>query len=152
MPMAVECNIFLHADGTCIVFQSENVENIEKQLNDDFANTCDWFVGNKLSFHFGEDKTKSILFASKPKPKKLQKLEIIYNKIRIKQDSRVTYLGCILEETMAGKSMGNKVISKASARLKFLHRKKKNNTKSTSLTLQRFNTALILLCLLNMVS
>ena len=54
---------------------------------------------NKLSFSFGEDKTKSILFISKIKIKKLQKLEIIYNNIRIRQLYRVTYLSCILEET-----------------------------------------------------
>ena len=47
----------------------------------------------------------------------------MYNNIRIKQHSRVTYLGCILEETMSGESMANKVISKVNARLKFLHRK-----------------------------
>ena len=70
-------------------------------------------------------KFKSILFASKRKIRKLQKLEIIYNNIRIKQHSRVTYLGCILEETMSGESMANKVISKVNARLKFLHRKNK---------------------------
>ena len=51
------------------------------QLNEDFANICDWFVDNKLSIHFGEDKTKSILLASNRKIKKLQKLEIIYNNI-----------------------------------------------------------------------
>ena len=56
-----------------------------------------WFVDNKLSIPFGEDKTKSILFTSKHKIKKLQKLEIIYNNIRIKQHSQVTYLGCILQ-------------------------------------------------------
>ena len=125
MPMAVKCDLFLYADDTCLVFQSKNVKDIEKQLNEDFANICDWFVDNKLSIHFGEDKTKSFLFASKCKIKKLQKLEIIYNKIQIKQHSRVTYLGCILEETMSGKSMANKVIRKVNARLKFLHRKNK---------------------------
>ena len=125
MPMAATCDLFLYADDTCLVFQSKNVKDIEKQLNEDFANICDWFVDNKLSIHFGEDKTKSILFASKRKIKKLQKLEIIYNNIRIKQHSRVTYLGCILEETMSGESMANKVISKVNARLKFLHRKNK---------------------------
>ena len=81
MPMAVKCDLFLYADDTCLVFQSKNVKDIEKQLNEDFANICDWFVDNKLSIHFGEDKTKSILFASKRKIKKLQKLEIIYNNI-----------------------------------------------------------------------
>ena len=125
MPMAVKCDLFLYADDTCLVFQSKNVKDIEKQLNEDFANICDWFVDNKLSIHFGEDKTKSILFASKRKIKKLQKLEIIYNNIRIKQHSRVTYLGCILEETMSGESMANKLISKVNARSKFLHCKNK---------------------------
>ena len=125
MPMAVKCDLFLYADDACLVFQSQNVKDIEKQLNEDFANIFDWFVDNKLGIHFGEDKTKSILFASKRKIRKLQKLEIIYNNIRIKQHSRVTYLGCILEETMSGESMVNKVISKVNARLKFLHRKNK---------------------------
>ena len=125
MLMAVKCDLCLYADDTCLVFQSKNIKDIEKQLNKDFANICDWFVDNKLSIHFGEDKTKSILFASKRKIKKLQKLEIIYNNIRIKQHSRVTYLGCILEETMSGESMANKVISKVNARLKFLHWKNK---------------------------
>ena len=100
--------MFLHADDTRLVFQSKNVKDIEKQLNEGFANICDWFVDNKLSIHFGEVKTKSILFAAKRKVKKLQKLEITYKNIRIKQHSRVTYLGCLLEETMSGESMANK--------------------------------------------
>ena len=125
MPMAVKCYQFSFADDTCLVFQNKNVKDIEKQLNEDFVNICDWFVDNKLSIHFGEDKTKSILFASKRKVKKLQKLEIIYNNIRIKQPSRVTYLGCILRETMSGESMANRVMSKVNAILKFLHRKNK---------------------------
>ena len=135
MPMAVKCDLFLYADDTCLVFQRKNVKDIEKQLNEDFASIWDWFVDNKLSIHFGEDKTKSILFASKRKIKKLQKLEIIYNNIRIKQHSRVTYLGCILEETMSRKSMANKVINKFNARLKFLHQKNKYLTPNLRLLL-----------------
>ena len=38
---------------------------IEDKLNNDFNTLCDWFVDNKLSIHFGEDKTKSILFSPK---------------------------------------------------------------------------------------
>ena len=85
----------------------------------------DWFIDNKLNIHFGEDKTKSILFAYKRKIKKPHKLEIIGNNIRIKQHFRVTYLGCILEQAMSGESMAHKVIRKVNARLKFLHRKNK---------------------------
>ena len=84
MLMAANCNLFVYADNTCLVFQNKNVKDIKKQLTEDFANLCDWFFDDKLSIHFGEDKTKSILFASKRKIKKLHKLEIIYNNIRIK--------------------------------------------------------------------
>ena len=38
MPKAVKCNLFLNADDTCLVFQTKNVNDIEKQLNEDFAN------------------------------------------------------------------------------------------------------------------
>ena len=37
----------------------------------------------------------------------------------------MTYLGCILEETISGESMANKVISKVNARLKLSHRRNK---------------------------
>ena len=86
---------------------------------------CDWFIDNKLSIHFGEDKTKYILFASKRKIKKPQKLEIICDNIRITQHSRATYLGCLLEKTMSGESMANKVVRKVNPRLKVLHWKNK---------------------------
>ena len=51
---------------------------IEKRLNEDFENLCDWFVDNKLSIHFGEDKTKSILFARKRRAKNICQLNIKY--------------------------------------------------------------------------
>ena len=48
-----------------------------KRLNEDFTNICEWFVDNILSIHFDEDKTKSILFASKHKVKRVPKLKTI---------------------------------------------------------------------------
>ena len=41
----------------------------------------------------------------------------------IKQHSEVTYLGCVLDETMSGEPMALKVINKISGKLKFLYRK-----------------------------
>ena len=38
--VAIKCNLFLYADDTYLVFQSKNVKDIEKQLNEDFANIC----------------------------------------------------------------------------------------------------------------
>ena len=67
IPQAVEGELFLHADDTCLIFQHSDINEIEIQLNKNFSLICDWFVDNKLSIHFGEDKTKSILFSSKIK-------------------------------------------------------------------------------------
>ena len=70
MPESVSSELFLYADDSCLVFQHKDVKEIEKQLNKDFSDLCDWFVENKLSIHFGDDKTKSILFVHKYKLKK----------------------------------------------------------------------------------
>ena len=51
---------------------------IEKRLNEDFESLCDWFIDNKLSIHFGEDKTKPILFASKRRAKNIRQSDIKY--------------------------------------------------------------------------
>ena len=93
MPQAVKSNLFLYADDSCLIYQHRDVNEIEKQLNKDFENVCDWFVDNKLSIHFGEDKTESILVASKRKIKSARKLNVKYQNKKIKQHSRVTYLG-----------------------------------------------------------
>ena len=62
MPQAVDCDLFLYADDTCLLFQHND---LERKLTKDFSNICDWFVDNKLSIQFGEDKTKSFLFSTK---------------------------------------------------------------------------------------
>ena len=105
--------------------QRRDVEEIEKQLNKDFEIVCDWFVDNKLSIHFGEDKTKSVLFASKRKIKSARKLNVKYKNIKIKQHSQVTYLGCVLDETLCGEPMALKALNKINGKLKFLYRKNK---------------------------
>ena len=125
MPQAVNCELPLYAGDTCLIFQHKDVKVIEKQLNGNFSSICDWFVYNKLSIHFGEDKTKSILFSSKNKVKKADPLNIHYNDIKIKQYSKVTYLGCILDETLSRESMATHVINKINSKLKFLYRQNK---------------------------
>ena len=65
LPQVIVSNSLLYADDICIVFQHKS--KIEKQLIRDFSSLCDWFVDNKLSIHFGQDKTKSILFGTKHK-------------------------------------------------------------------------------------
>ena len=85
LPQAVVSDSLLYADDTCIVFQHKNVTEIEKQLLRVFSSWCDWFVDNKLSVHFGQDKTKSILFGTKHKLRNAKALNIVYNGTEIKQ-------------------------------------------------------------------
>lgn len=50
-----------------------------------YSKVCDWFVNNKLSIHFGEDKTKSILFHTKRKLTIERSLDIRHAKIHLRQ-------------------------------------------------------------------
>ena len=88
-PKAVVSDSLLYADDTCIFFQHKSKIEIEKQLIRDFSSACDWFVDNKLSIHFGQDKTKSILFGTKHKLRNAKSLNIAYNGIEIKQHAKV---------------------------------------------------------------
>ena len=56
-----DCDLRLCTDDTQFLFSDENVSSIEKHLNADFNSLCEWFIDNKLSIHFGEDKTKCVL-------------------------------------------------------------------------------------------
>ena len=123
MPQAVSCDLLLYADDSCLIYQHKDVKEIEHMLNKNFSDLCDWFVDNKLSIHFGDDKTKCILFASKNKVKKAEPLNINYNGIEIKQHSKVNYLGCIFDESLSGEPMGLHVLNKLNSKLKFLYRK-----------------------------
>ena len=123
MSQAVTCDLLLYADDSCLVFQGKDINEIETKLNQDFNSLCDWFVDNKLSIHFGEDKTKSILFGTGRKLKKQRDLNISRGEIQIKQHSQVVYLGCTLDSKLSGTPMALKVLGKINGRLKFLYRK-----------------------------
>ena len=93
MARAVDCDLLLYADDSCLISRDKDIEKIDTTLNRNFNSLCDWFLENKLSIHFGEDKTKSILFGRKKMQK--PKENIRGGEIKIKQHSVVTYLGCV---------------------------------------------------------
>ena len=70
----------------------KDTKTIEKQLNKDLNSLSEWFFDNKLSIHFGAEKTKSILFGSKKRLKR-HDLDISYGNNKVKQHSKVTLLG-----------------------------------------------------------
>ena len=106
MKQAVDCTLLLYADDSCLLFRHKDVKEIERVLNINFSKLCDWFVDNKLSVHFGEDKTKCILFSSKIKAFNASPLNINYKGTPIKQYTSVKYLGCLLDNKLSGQSMG----------------------------------------------
>ena len=74
--------------------QYKDVEKIEKVLNKDFSSLCEWFIDNKLSIRFGDDKTKTFFFSRTKSP---PKLNISYGNYSLKQHNTVEYLGCYLD-------------------------------------------------------
>ena len=93
---------YLYADYNCIFYQHEDVKNIESVLNKEFSTLCQWFIDNKLSIHFGEDQTKSILFS---KTSGLKEINISFVDHSIKQHKTVQYLGCQLDSKLSGEAI-----------------------------------------------
>ena len=83
-----DADSYLYADDTCIFYQHENVKKIENILNKEFSSLYQWFIDNELSIHFGEDKTKSILFS---KTRDLKETNISFAGHSIKQHETVKY-------------------------------------------------------------
>ena len=125
MPQAVNSELLLYADDTCLINMGKDIQKIEEQLNSDLTSLCEWFIDNKLSVHFGEEKTKSILFGTKRQLKDQRDLNLKYRDIEIKQHCRVTYLGCILDNILSGEHMAAKLLNTVNNRLKFFYRKQK---------------------------
>ena len=60
MQPAVDCELMIQADDTCLMFQHKYINEIVTVLNKNFSMLCDWFVAKKLSNHFGEDEKNQI--------------------------------------------------------------------------------------------
>ena len=81
MPQAVKSNLLLYADDSCLIYQHKDIAKIEKILNEYFENICDRLTDHKLSIHFGDNETKSNLFASKQGAKNICKLNLNTKKL-----------------------------------------------------------------------
>ena len=58
MPQAVESNLLLYADDSCLMYQHKDIATVEKILSEDFENICDRLVDNMWGTHFGDEKNK----------------------------------------------------------------------------------------------
>ena len=61
MFQTVYCDLFLYTDGSCLVFQHKDPQEIEQILNKNILNVCNSFVDNRLSIQ----SIQSILLAKK---------------------------------------------------------------------------------------
>ena len=113
-----------------------DVKKIVNVLRQDFSSLCQWFIDNKLSIHFGEDKTKSIFFLI---AKGSRKIDISFAIHSIKQHKTVDYLGCQLDSKLSWITMASKVLKNTSVKLKFLPRKSKYLTLTYRKLLSHFD-------------
>ena len=56
---AVDSELLLSADDTCLIC-GKDTKATENQLNKQFNSPCNWFIDNKLSILFGEEKAECI--------------------------------------------------------------------------------------------
>ena len=65
----------------------------------------------------------SFLQFPKHRSKSIGQIDISYKDVTIKQYSKVTFLGCVLNECLTGESMAMQVCTNVTSKLKFLCRK-----------------------------
>ena len=123
MSQAVKCDLFLYADDACLTFQHGSVKEIEDELNLNFSSLWNWFIDNNISAHLGEDKTKSIIFGTKFNIKRAEPLNHVSINVKMKQYSKVTYLGGIVDDSFSGGSIALHVHNKINSRLFFMDKK-----------------------------
>ena len=72
-------------------YEYENIKKIEDVLNKEFLSLCQSFINNKVSIHFGDNKTKCILFS---KARDLREINRFISGHSINQHETVKYLSC----------------------------------------------------------
>ena len=121
MITSVNCDLFLYADDSTLLVSGKNPAVIKNTLSIELNAIRGWLEENKLSIHLG--KTESILIASKIRLARTDSLKISCGSVAIESKSKITYLGLTFDNDMSFSSMGNSVIKKVNAKLKFLYRK-----------------------------
>ena len=121
MITSVNCDICLYEDDSTLLVSGTNPADIPNTLSIELNAIRGWLEENKLSIHVG--KTESILIASKIRLARTDSLKVSCDSVAIESKSKITYLGLTFDSDMYFSPMGNSVIKKVNAKLKFLYRK-----------------------------
>ena len=122
MKMSVECKLLLFADGNALIVSGPDSQSIANTLSNELESCTQWLIDNKLLLHLS--KTKSILFGSKRKLKKVETFDVKCGNETIKHVNSVKCLGLQIDNNLLGKSIVKDIIKMVNLRLRFLYRYK----------------------------
>ena len=87
-------NFFLFADDTNIYYESDNLKELEKTVNEELKKLCLWLNLNRLALNVG--KTNFVIFRANKKM--THNVTLIMNKKAIAQKDNVKYLGVLIDQ------------------------------------------------------
>ena len=104
-------NFYLFADDTNIYYESTDLINMERVMNEELKKLYQWLCANKLSLNIS--KTNFLIFHSYNKP--LHKtITLKINNKAIKEEKYVKYLGILIDSTLSWKFHINELGKKVS--------------------------------------
>ena len=104
-------NFFLFADDTNIYYESKDLAELEKTVNEELKKLSLWLNLNRLALNVG--KTNFVIFRS-PQKKSNRNVTLIMNKKALQQKDHVKYLGVLIDEHLNWKYQINQVALKIS--------------------------------------
>ncbi|MEO0684105.1 MAG: reverse transcriptase family protein, partial [Cyanobacteria bacterium J06649_11] len=116
-------SMIMYADDTVLFFYHKNKSEIERCLNVDMDNLCEYFRQNELVINLKPGKTETILFGTCKRLKNAgDNLEVLYDGVKINFTKTYKYLGNILDSNLHFNLNFESSYKKASGRLRLLER------------------------------
>ena len=109
--ISAKLSFFLFADDTNIYYESTDLAELEKTVNEELKKLSLWLNLNRLALNVG--KTNFVIFRS-PQKKSNRNVTIVMNKKALQQKDHVKYLGVLLDEHLKWKYHINQVALKIS--------------------------------------
>lgn len=115
------CKIHLFADDAVLYFSGNNLEDINKCINDDLKNVANWLQDNALKLNL--DKTNAMLISEKPRTAaEMNDFKIKIEGVEIKIIDKVKYLGIIINSNLKFGDHIDYICKKISKKLGILKR------------------------------
>ena len=119
--------IIMYADDTVIYVSANELENIQKHLNEDLEYIFSYFHTNELIINLKKGKTESMLFGTSKRLNN-QELKVTFNGFTIIFVELYKYLGNVIDNTLSFEKNFEKSYKKASGRLRLLEKLRQSLT------------------------